>query len=120
MSEPRPLLGDDTAPRARPRSAPAWLLTAIGLAVALPTGAISLLINTVVPLAAVVPKTMQVTGPVEADARAIASFGAAAVAGLAAFASGVHRLARGRWSAWPAAVIAAAGAAAIAAALVAH
>jgi len=75
-----------------------WALVVLGVLVALPTGAIFALITNLVPLAAVVPKTIRVTGPVEADLRAVLSFGGAFFAALVAIGSGAHRIARGTWS----------------------
>jgi hypothetical protein len=75
-----------------------WLLVVLGVVVALPTGAIFALITNLVPLAAIVPKTIRVTGPVEADLRAVLSFGGAFFAALVAIGQGAHRIARGAWS----------------------
>jgi hypothetical protein len=75
-----------------------WALVVLGVVAALPTGAIFALITNVVPLAAVMPKTIQVTGPVQADARALLSSGGGFLAALIAIAQGAHRIARGAWS----------------------
>src|SRR5262249_55929040 len=89
-----------TRPRASSRAGRrvGWALVVLGVVAALPTGAIFALITNVVPLAAGVPKTMGATGPVEADARAVLSFGGGFLAALVAIAQGAHRVARGTWS----------------------
>jgi len=76
-----------------------WALVVLGVVAALPTGAVFALITNLVPLAAVVPKTIRVTGPVQADVRAVLSFGGAFLVALVAIAEGAHRVARGAWSA---------------------
>jgi len=75
-----------------------WALVVLGLAIALPAGSIFAVITNVIPLAAIAPANVRVTGPVEADARAFVSFGLAALLGVAVFAQGVAYLKRGRAS----------------------
>jgi hypothetical protein len=75
-----------------------WVVLVVGLLISLPASALFAIITNVIPLAAVMPPSVRVTGPVEADTRAFVSFGLVAVGGLVVLAQGVHRVARGRWS----------------------
>jgi hypothetical protein len=75
-----------------------WALVVVGLLISLPAGGLFALITNVIPLASVMPASIRVTGPVEANTRAFVSFGLVLVLGLVILAQGVHCLARGRAS----------------------
>lgn len=62
---------------------------------AVPAAALLALVANVVPLAQIVPKTIRVTGPVQADWRALFWIGFGLLAGLAAATQGAHLLRHG-------------------------
>lgn len=74
------------------------MLVVLGLLITVPAAILFALVTNVLPLAAVLPATMRATGPVTATAPAVTSVGCVLLAGAMAFAQGVHRIARGRWS----------------------
>lgn len=75
------------------------MLLLLGVLLSVPAAVLLALVANVVPLERILPSTIRVTGPVEADWRALFWIGFFLLLGLATGAQGAHRVRRGTGSA---------------------